>query len=284
MRTPVLMVLCFTPLLSLAQQPEKLLAEISPFNVGLHTSFSYNIQGKVSYSFNKYLSFTVRHNQELTADMISSSQKSTPYPYKKNALSDLQLGITLVSSPRPRIDPTETLKSRAWTQKLFQLDLGMTYYKFAAMHTDYYSYDLDEQGNYKVINSINRLSASLGFSFIVRENNIKDPNKTKLKRQHTFSAGTYYGLNYDLQGYVKIAGENPALRAPKDYAFNRSGYYLRYHFRQQINTHLFLGADLFFSKMPYVAYKSNPDLFLFRGGEAEYRIQPYAGITIGWVF
>ncbi|WP_343635171.1 hypothetical protein [Fluviicola sp.] len=284
MKTIILIPLCLVSIFSSGQHTEKFVAEISPVNIGLHTTLSYNFQGKLSYQFNKYFSLSARHNQELYADMISSTQKSSPYPYKKNSLSDIQLGITLVNSKQPRLDPTEDISPKSWNQKLFRADLGLTYYKFAAMQTDYYSYDLDDQGNYSVINSINRLSVSLGFSFIIRENNIKDPNAIKLKRQHSFSAGVYYGLNYDLQGYVKIDGENPSIRPPKNYGFDRSGYYLRYNFRQQINKHLFLGADLFLSKMPYVKYTPNTDLFVLRGGEAEPKIQPYAGIIIGWAF
>lgn len=283
MRILFLILFCLVSIFSFGQQiDDKLVLEISPINGSLNTTISYNIQGKISYRFNKYLSIAARHNQGLF-DIFSVGEKTSPNVNRKNSVSDIALGITLINTQKPITDPTEEALP-SWTHKLLQLDLGMAYYKFAASRTDYYSYDLDDQGNYKVINSINRLSASLGFSFILRENNITDPNNIKLKRQHIFSAGAYYGLNYDLQGYVKIPGENPSQRAPKDYKFNRSGYYVRYNFRQQINEHLFLGADLFFARMPYVEYKANPNLFVFRGGEAEFRFQPYAGITIGWAF
>ncbi len=280
MKSAILPILCFISILSFGQQQtNKPVLEISPINLSVNSTFSYNIQGKISYQFNKYLSLAARHNQGVY-DIFSVGEKN-PNVKRKSSLSDISLGITLINTQKPIVDPTEEVRP-SWIHKLLHLDLGITYYKFAAVRTDYYSYDLDDQGNYKVINSINRLSASLGFSFILRENNVEDPNNIKLKRQHTFSAGAYYGLNYDLQGYVKIPGENPGLRAPKDYTFNRGGYYIRYHFRQQINKYLFLGADLFLSRMPHVNYVSNKHLFLFRGGEAEVRIQPYAGITIGW--
>lgn len=283
MKTAILLSACFVSAFSFGQQNgDKLVLEISPINGSLNTTISYNIQGKISYRFNKYLSIAARHNQGIL-DIFSVGEKTSPNVNRKNSLSDIALGVTLINTQKPIADPTEEART-SWTHKLLQLDLGLTYYKFAAIRTDFYSYDLDDQGNYKVINSINRLSASLGFSFILRENNIKDPNNIKLKRQHTFSAGAYYGLNYDLQGYVKIPGENPSQRAPKDYSFNRSGYYLRYNFRQQINKHLFLGADLFFARMPRVEYTPNRDLFVLRGGEAEPVIQPYAGITVGWAF
>lgn len=261
---------------------DKLVVEISPINGSLNSTLSYNLQGKISYQFNEHLSIAARHNQGII-DLFSVGEKTSPNVNRKNSLSDISFGIALINTKKPITDPTEEVRP-SWTHKLLQLDLGIAYYKFAAARTDYYSYDLDDQGNYKVINSVNRLSASLGFSFILRENNMKDPKNIKLKRQHTFSAGAYYGLNYDLQGYVKIPGENPSQRAPKNYTFNRSGYYLRYNFRQQINKHLFLGAELFFAKMPYVEYRPNQNLFFFRGGEAEFRFQPYAGITAGWAF
>jgi hypothetical protein len=264
------------------QNGDKLVLEISPVNGSLNSTISYNIQGKISYQFNKYLSITARHNQGLY-DIFSVGEKTSPNVNRKNSLSDIALGVTLINTQKPIADPTEEAQPN-WIHKLLQLDLGLTYYKYAAVRTDFYSYDLDDHGNYKVINSINRLSASLGFSFILRENNITDPNNIKLKRQHTFSAGAYYGLNYDLQGYVKIPGENPNQRAPKDYKFSRGGYYVRYNFRQQINQHLFLGADLFVARMPHVEYTPNKDLFVFRGGEAEIRFQPYAGISVGWAF
>ncbi len=40
----------------------------------------------------------------------------------------------------------------------------------------------------------------------------------------------------------------------------------------------------FFSKMPYVEYRPNDDLFLFREGESEFGFQLYSGITVGWAF
>jgi len=283
MKTILLILLCLVSIFSFGQQnTDKLIVEVSPINGSINSTWSYNIQGKISYQFNKHLSITARHNQGIL-DLFSLGEKMAPNMDRKSSLSDIALGITLINAQKPITDPTEETRP-SWIHKVLQLDLGMTYYKYAALRTDYYSYDLDDQGNYKVINSVNRLSASLGFSFILRENDIKDPNNIKLKRQHTFSAGAYYGLNYDLQGYVKIPGENPSLRAPKDYTFNRSGYYLRYHFRQQINKHLFLGADLLFARMPYINYTPNRDLFVFRGGEAETRFQPYAGIILGWAF
>ncbi|WP_430405524.1 hypothetical protein [Fluviicola sp.] len=283
MKTAILIPVCFISTFSFGQSnPDKLVVEVSPINGSINSTLAYNLQGKISYLFNKHLSIAARHNQGIV-DIFSVGEKTSPNVNKKSSLSDIAFGITLINTQKPIADPTEEARP-SWIHKLLQLDLGMTYYKFAAIRTDYYSYDLDNQGNYKVINSINRLSASLGFSFILRENNIKNPNNIKLKRQHTFSAGAYYGLNYDLQGYVKIPGENPTLRAPKDYKFSRGGYYFRYNFRQQINKHLFLGADLFFSKMPYVEYRSNDDLFLFRGGESEFGFQPYTGITVGWAF
>ncbi|MGV3613009.1 MAG: hypothetical protein ACO1N0_18760 [Fluviicola sp.] len=283
MKTAFLISLCLVSIFSFGQQnTDKLILEVSPINGSINSTWSYNIQGKISYQFNKYLSITARHNQGIL-DLLSLGEKMAPNMDRKSSLSDIALGITLINAQKPITDPTEETRP-SWIHKVLQLDLGMTYYKYAALRTDYYSYDLDDQGNYKVINSVNRLSASLGFSFILRENNIKDPNNIKLKRQHTFSAGAYYGLNYDLQGYVKIPGENPSLRAPKDYTFYRAGYYLRYHFRQQINKHLFMGADLLFARMPYVNYTPNRDLFVFRGGEAEISFQPYAGIILGWAF
>lgn len=282
MKTAILTFICFVSIFSFGQKTDKLVAEVSPIMASIHTGYSHNIHGKLSYSFNKYLSLSARHNQELFGSKISSTQSLSPNPYRKNSLTDIQLGITLVNSPKLTIDPTE--EHRSWFHKQLQLDLGLNYYKFAATRTDYYSYNTDDQGNYKVISSINRFSASLGFSYILREYNIKELADIKLKRQHTISAGAYYGLNYDLQGYIKIPGENPYERAPKDYSFKRGGYYIRYNFRQQINKHLFLGADLLFARMPQVEYKSNPNLFLFRGGEAEPKFQPYAGITIGWAF
>ncbi|MNJ83426.1 hypothetical protein D3C87_08440 [compost metagenome] len=282
MKTAILIPVCFVSIFSSGQQnSDQLVMELSPINASIQTTLSYNIQGKITYRFNKYLSIAARHNQEIAAYPLSSMKKTSPNVNRKNSLSDIALGVTLLTTEKPRIDPTETeVRTRSWSQKRLQLDLGLTYYKFAAKRTDYYSYAVDDQGNYKVINSINRLSASLGFSFILDEYSAAD----RLKRQHTFSAGVYYGLNYDLQGYIKIPGENPSERAPKKYAFNRAGYYIRYNFRQQINEHLFLGADLLFTRMPHVEYRPNPDLFVFRGGEAEIRFQPYAGITIGWVF
>lgn len=285
MKTLACISLFLAPGISFGQQlNDRLVAEVSPFTVGIHSSFSYNIQGRITYRFNRCLSLTAGHNQELDDNLTGSTGKSSPYSFRKNTLSDFRLGILLAESKQPQPDPTEEIKPKSWTQKSFQLNLGMTYYRFAAMRTDYYSYARDDQGHYQIINSINRLSASLGCSFLIRENDTCDPDHIRLKRQHTFSAGAYYGLNYDLQGYTLIAGKNPSVNPPKTYAFDRSGYYLSYHFRQQLNNHLYLGAALFFAKMPYVAYRSNPDLFLFRGGEAESTIQPYAGIHAGWVF
>lgn len=281
MKTAIFILVCFISIFSFGQHSEKLVAEVSPLNASLQPTLSYNIQGKISYRFNKYLSITARHNQELFGYRLSSTQKTSPNPNKKSSLSDISLGITFVNTRKTRIDPTDPNDyTPSWNNKQFRLDLGLSYYKFAALRTDYYSYTLDDQGNYKVINSINRLSASFGFSFILNEMS----SWNRLKRQHSFSIGAYYGLNYDLQGYVKIPGENPSERAPKKYAFSRGGYYLHYNFRQQLTERLFLGADLFFAKMPYVEYRSNPDLFVFRGGDAENRFRSYAGVTIGWVF
>lgn len=281
MKTATLIPVCFVSIFSLGQNTGKLVAELSPLNTSLQPTLSYNIQGKVSYRFNKYLSIAAKHNQELFGYSLSATQKTSPNPNKKSSLSDISFGITFINTRKTRIDPTDpTDYTPSWNNKQFRLDVGLSYYKFAALRTDYYSYALDDQGNYKVINSINRLSASLGFSFILNEMS----SQNRLKRQHSFSAGAYYGLNYDLQGYVKIAGENPSERAPKNYAFRRGGYYIHYNFRQQLTDHLFLGADLFFAKMPYVEYRANPDLFVLRGGEAENRFRTYAGITIGWAF
>lgn len=282
MKTILLIPICLVSIFSFGQQnTERFVAEISPVNVSLQTTFSANIQGKVSYRFNKYLSITARHNQELFSYINIRSNETPRNAVKKNSLSDISLGITLVNIPKPRIDPTDpTEKVHSWMNKQLQLDLGVCYYKFAASRTEFYSYDTDENGNYKVINSINRFSASLGFSFLLNKMSSED----RLKRQHRLSAGVYYGLNYDLQGYVKIAGENPSERAPKDYAFKRGGYYLRYNFRQQLTEHFFLGADLFFARMPYVEHRPNRDIYPSRGGEAEFRFQPYAGIILGWAF
>lgn len=281
MKTAIPILFCFVSIFSLGQQNgDKLAVELSPVNGSLHTTLSYNIQGKISYHFNKYLSITARHNQEIITYPLPLIKKIPPNTNRKNSLSDIALSVTLLTTEKPRIDPTEAEGARSWTQKRFFLDLGVAYYKFAARRTDYYSYAVDDQGNNKVINSVNRLSASLGFSFILDEYSATD----RLKRKHTLSIGAYYGLNYDLQGYIKIPGKNPSERAPKNYAFKRAGYYVRYNFRQQLNEHLFLGADLFLARMPYIEYKPNPDLFVSRGGEAEWRFQPYAGITVGWVF
>ncbi len=282
MKTAILLLVCFVSIFSFGQQKtDKLVLELSPLNTSLQPTLSYNIQGKVSCRFNKYLSISAGHNQQLFGHSLSSTQKTSPNPNKKSSLSNVALGITFINTRKKRIDPTDPSDhTTSWNNKQFRLDVGLSYYKFAALRTDYYSYDLDEQGNYKVINSINRLSASLGFSFILNEMS----SQNRLKRQHSFSAGAYYGLNYDLQGYVKIAGENPSQRPPKNYAFSRSGYYIHYNFRQQLTDHLFLGADFFLAKMPYVEYRPNPDLFVLRGGEAENRFRSYAGITIGWVF
>lgn len=285
MKTIILIPLCLVSIFSFGQEPiEKLVAEVSPATLSFHRGVFLNIQGKVSYSFNKYVSITARHNQEVAGGLESAVVDPSEYSYRRNSLSDLTLGITLYSSQRFHPDPTEA-PSRSWVHKLFQLETGLSYFKYANRRPDYYTYDTDDQGNYKIINSTNRLSVSLGFSLILRENNIRDLNNIKLKRQHTFSAGAYYGLNYDLQGYVNQGGKFPAERAPKIYAFDRSGYYFRYNFRQQLNRHLYLGTELFFSKMPYVNYETNPEMpFFFRGGEREQEIQLYAGITIGWAF
>ena len=273
------------PLLSFAQQPDKLVAEISPVLTAHHGLF-LNVQGKLSYAFNKYLSIYASHNQELIGGLGSAVADLKKYNYRRNALSELALGITLYTSEKPRVDPTEETPERSWVQKLLRVDAGLCYFKYANKRPDYYTYDVDDQGNYKIINSTNRLSASLGFSFVLREYNTKDPVNIKLKRQHVLSLGAYYGLNYDLQGYIKIEGESsPSQRAPKIYTFNRGGYYFRYNFRQQLTKHFFLGAELFFARMPYVNYHTNPEIpFYFRGGEAEPKIQPYAGITCGWAF
>ncbi len=282
MRNTFLISLCLFSTISFGQQTnDRFVAEISPLNLSLQSTFSANIQGKVSYRFNRYFSITARHNQELFSYLNIRSNKTPGDVKRKNSLSDISLGMTLVNTPKPRIDPTDvTDKIRPWINKQFQLDLGITYYKFAALRTDYYSYDLDDQGNYKVINSINRLSASLGFSFVLHEMSAQD----RLKRQHCLSAGVYYGLNYELQGYLKMQEESSSLRAPKNYAFNRGGYYFRYNFRQQLTEHFFLGADLLFARMPYVEYQPNRDIYPSRGGEAEIKVQPYAGITIGCTF
>ena len=286
MRTAILITVCLISLFSLGQSnSDKLVLEVSPFNATIHSGFYFNLQGKVSYSFNKYLSVSARHNQEILGGLESAIEKLDRSQLRRNSLSDLSLGITLCNTEKPRIDPTEEVSPKTWIHKLLQLDLSVSYYKYANKRPDYYTYDTDDQGNYKIINSINRLSASFGFSFVLRENNIKDPNKIKLKRQHTFSVGAYYGINYDLQGIVKMEESSPTERAPKKYAFNRGGHYLRYNFRQQVNEPLFLGVDLLWAKMPYVKYTLNPELpFFFRGGEAESKIKPYAGITLGWAF
>jgi hypothetical protein len=285
MKAIVLIPLCFVSIFSFGQEPiEKFVTEVSPVTVSFNRGILLNIQGKLSYTFNRYLSLTARHNQEIAGGMMSAVVDPSEYSYRKNSLSDLTLGITLYRSQLPHPDPTEA-PSRSWVHKLVQLETGFSYFKFANKRPDYYTYDTDDQGNYKIINSTNRLSASLGFSFILRENNIRDLNNVKLKRQHMFSAGAYYGLNYDLQGYVQKDGKSVSERAPKIYTFDRTGYYIRYNFRQQLNKHLYLGTDLFFSKMPYVNYETNPEMpFFFRGGERESSIQIYTGITIGWAF
>ena len=286
MRTSVLISVCLISTFSFPQQNrDKLVAELSPLNASLQDRLAFNVQGKISYKLTKRLSISMLHNQEVYGRLQSAIEKLSRKQLRRNSLTDLSLGITLFNSQQPRIDPTEEIHPKTWVNKLLRLDAGLVYYKFANKRPDFYTYDVDDQGNFKIINSTNRLSASLGFSFIVRENNIKDPNNIKLKRQHTISAGAYYGINYDLQGIVKKEGENPSERAPKKYAFNRNGVYFHYNFRQQIGKHLFLGMDLFVSKMPYVKYTHNPEMpFFFRGGEAEFSIQPYAGITIGCAF
>ena len=285
MKTVFILSFCLVSIGSFGQQnTEKLVAEVSPATVSFNRGILLNIQGKLSYTFNRNLSITARHNQEVAGGMMSAVVDPSEYSFRRNSLSDLTLGITLYSSQLPRVDPTEA-PSRSWVHKLFQLETGLSYFKFANKRPDYYTYDTDDQGNYKIINSTNRLSASLGFSFIIRENNIRDPNNVKLKRQHIFSAGAYYGINYDLQGYVKKDGKSISERAPKIYTFDRSGYYIRYNFRQQLNKHLYLGTDLSFSKMPSVNYQTNPEMpFFFRGGERESSVQIYTGITIGWAF
>jgi hypothetical protein len=286
MKTIVLIPFYFASVFLFAQHgTDKLVAELSPLNASFNYGISYNVQGKLSYTFTDRLSVSLSHNEEVYHGLESAIEKLSRKQLRRSSLTDLSLGITLFNSQKPRIDPTEEIQPKNWVNKLFRLDMGLVYYKFANKRPDYYTYDVDEQGNYKIINSINRLSASLGFSFIIRENNIKDPDNMKLKRQHTLSAGAYYGINYDLQGIVKMEGKNPSERAPKEYAFTRSGFYLRYNFRQQLGKHLFLGMDLLFAKMPRVEYTRNPAIpFFFRGGESESGIQPYAGIIVGWHF
>lgn len=285
MKTAFLISFWFISIGSFAQQhSEKLVAEISPINVSLHAGIYLNVQGKISYSFNKYLFLSARHSQEILGGLSSPIETVSKDQYRRNSLSDLNLGITLYNSKMPGIDPTEEPPPPTWIQKALQLDLGMCYFKYANKRSDYFTYEINEQGNYRVINSINRLSASLGFSLIIRENNIKDPANIRLKRQHTISAGAYYGINYDLQGYVIIDGKNVVEKPPKNYSFNRGGYYLRYNFRQQIGKHFFLGTEVSFSKMPYVKYPGNRDIYLLRGGESEPKVQLYAGITLGFAF
>lgn len=281
MKTAILIPVCFVSMLSFGQNTDKLVAEVSPINTSLHRGIYLNIQGKLSYTFNRYLSLTARHNQEILGGWNSIFEYHPKSEFRRNSLSDLTLGISLYHSKKPRTDPTE--EARTWYHKQLQLDLGLCYFKYANHIPEYYSYELDNQGNYRIINSINRFSASLGFSYILRENNITDPNHIKLRRQHTFSAGAYYGIHYDLQGYIKSTEGNSPQRAPKNYTFRRNGYYVRYNFRQQITKHWFLGADVFFSKMPYVNYKPNKNLYFLRGGESEPGVQLYTGIIVGWV-
>lgn len=281
MKTTILISFCFVSVLSCAQNSDRFVAELSPFNMSIHRGFYLNIQGRASYTFKNNLSLTARHNQEVLGGWSSIFEYNSKSEFRRNSLSDLTLGMLLYNSKKPETDLTE--KVRKSSHHALQLDLGLCYFKYANRVPGYYSYELDNQGNYRIINSINRFSASLGFSYILRENNLKGPDNIKLKRQHTFSAGVYYGLNYDLQGYIKSPEGNSSHRATKNYSFNRGGYYLRYNFRQQINRNWFLGADLSFSKMPYVNYKSNPDLYLLRGSESEPGPQIYTGITVGWV-
>lgn len=281
MKTTILISFCFVSVLSCAQNSDRFVAELSPFNMSIHRGFYLNIQGRASYTFKNNLSLTARHNQEVLGGWSSIFEYNSKSEFRRNSLSDLTLGMLLYNSKKPESNPTE--KVSTWNHHALRLDLGLCYFKYANRVPGYYSYELDNQGNYRIINSINRFSASLGFSYILRENNLKDPDNIKLKRQHTFSAGVYYGIHYDLQGYIKSPEGNSPHRAPKNYSFNRGGYYLRYNFRQQINRNWFLGADLSFSKMPYVNYKSNPDLYLLRGSESEPGPQIYTGITVGWV-
>lgn len=224
MRTSVLISVCLISTFSFSQQNrDKIVAELSPLNASLQDRLAFNLQGKISYKLTKRLSISMSHNQEVYGRLQSAIEKLSRKQLRRNSLTDLSLGITLFNSQQPRIDPTEEIHPKTWVNKLLRLDAGLVYYKFANKRPDFYTYDVDDQGNFKIINSTNRLSASLGFSFIVRENNIKDPNNIKLKRQHTISAGAYYGINYDLQGIVKKEGGNPSERAPKNMPLIETG-------------------------------------------------------------
>lgn len=281
MKTLIAFLFCSLTMHSFSQSiKQKLSLEYSPLMIKAESGLFFTLQGKIDYQFNKCLSLSARHNQSIKGFFTVWSDNLKPNPYGKSSFSELVFGITLFNNEKP----IKVNKKIPTLSQQFVFDIGINYYRFVAIQTDYYSYDKDSMGNYKVIKSINRLSGSFGFSHIIRRLNTKDPENILIKRQHLLSAGFYIGLNYDLQGFVIIPGENPSIRPPKNYSFQIGGFYARYNFRQQFTKHLFAGTDLLFTRMPYVNYRANPSIYLPRGSERESPIQPYAGITIGWTF
>jgi hypothetical protein len=282
MKTAILPILCCVSTLLFGQQnANRLVLECSPIMIKAESGLYFVVQGRIDYHFNKYISLGARHNQSIKGFFTSWSESLKPNPYRKSSFSELALGITLFNNAK---SISETNKNIPSLSQQFVFDIGINYYRFATIQTDYYSYDMDSMGNYNVIKSINRLSSSFGFSHIIRRLNTRDPENILIKRQHLLSAGFYIGLNYDLQGFVMIPGENPSIRPTKNYSFQIGGFYARYNFRQQLTKHLFVGIDLLFTRMPYVNYMANPSIYLPRGNERERPFQSYAGITVGWSF
>ena len=113
MRTAILITVCLISLFSLGQSnSDKLVLEVSPFNATIHSGFYFNLQGKVSYSFNKYLSVSARHNQEILGGLESAIEKLDRSQLRRNSLSDLSLGITLCNT-----ENRELIQQKKYHQK-----------------------------------------------------------------------------------------------------------------------------------------------------------------------
>lgn len=281
MKTVSLFILCLISISSFGQQnKDRLVVEVSPANIFFSRGFFYSIQGGIEYSIKNRFQLVGRYNQTLTSpnDMMTPDLK--PSPYSRSSYAQLIFSTALYNTEN-RIYPYQKAPRLSHTLKA---DIGINYFRQEVANWEYYTYDTTDLGQRKVIKGKNTLSITLGIQYQLREYKMKDTNDIKLKRQHRFTFGAIYGLDYYLPAFSNIPDQYPSFYAPKNNLFDRWGAYFRYNFRQQITRNLFIGLDVYCTINPYVHYKSQQIYYILRGSEGETRLKPYAGITVGWAF
>lgn len=281
MKTTLFLLLLLRSIYSFGQQNEdKLVLELSPANIFLSRGLLYSVQGNIAYSFKNRFQLVGRYNQTLRSQHDIMTPDLNPTPYAKSAYAQLVFSTALY-------DTENRIRQNRKTPHLghaFKVDAGINYFRQETKNWEYYTYDTTDLGQRKVIKGKNTLSITLGVQYQIREYNVKDSDNVRLQRQHVLSFGGMYGVAYFLPAFTDIPDQYPSGYAPKSYAFTPWGTYFRYNLRQQITRNLFIGLDVYCALTPFVHYKSQEIYYVLRGSEAETKIKPYAGITIGWAF